>query len=206
MVSDNYTFPYWGALVLRATISDSLINKLLSEGEYAVHLGQDATDKLAGRIQKEYYFKDYQEWFVPHLEKLVSMYSLKVQEENWSGTTTAKFPLVIKDVTLWINYQRAGEYNPPHNHTGDLSFIIYLKIPQEILEEPHPPNYTQELNGSINIMNSSDTRPFSKNQLTEVPSDGDVYIFPSWMLHYVHAFKSDVERISVAGNIRLEEL
>jgi len=55
-------------------------------------------------------------------------------------------------------------------------------------------------------MNSSDTRPFSKNQLTEVPSDGDVYIFPSWMLHYVHAFKSDVERISVAGNIRLEEL
>ena len=29
----------------------------------------------------------------------------------------------------------------------------------------------------------------------------DLFIFPAWLKHYVAPFKSDVERISVSGNI-----
>ena len=36
---------------------------------------------------------------------------------------------------LWINYQQMNEYNPPHNHRGDLSFVIYLQVPEEIANE-----------------------------------------------------------------------
>ena len=36
---------------------------------------------------------------------------------------------------LWINYQKANEFNPPHDHDGKLSFVIYLKIPEELKKE-----------------------------------------------------------------------
>ena len=43
--------------------------------------------------------------------------------------------------------------------------------------------------------------PFSINVFSKLPEVGDLFIFPAWLTHYVHAFKSDVERISVSGNI-----
>ena len=43
--------------------------------------------------------------------------------------------------------------------------------------------------------------PFSIGQFNRLPEVGDIIIFPAWLTHYVHAFKSDVERISVSGNI-----
>ena len=36
---------------------------------------------------------------------------------------------------LWINYQKKNEFNPPHDHDGKLSFVIYLKIPEELKKE-----------------------------------------------------------------------
>ncbi len=34
-----------------------------------------------------------------------------------------------------------------------------------------------------------------------MPKVGDIVIFPAWLPHYVNDFKSDVERISVSGNL-----
>src|SRR5210317_1168257 len=36
--------------------------------------------------------------------------------------------------TLWINFSQKHDFNPPHNHTGVLSFVIFCKIPQEIFK------------------------------------------------------------------------
>ena len=36
---------------------------------------------------------------------------------------------------LWINHQKSNEYNPPHDHDGKLSFVIYLQIPEELKKE-----------------------------------------------------------------------
>ena len=33
---------------------------------------------------------------------------------------------------LWCNWQTAGDFNPPHDHGGDLTWVIYLKIPEEL--------------------------------------------------------------------------
>ncbi len=39
----------------------------------------------------------------------------------------------------WINFQKAGEFNPLHNHAGDLSVVVYVDIPECIaLENTHP--------------------------------------------------------------------
>ena len=34
------------------------------------------------------------------------------------------------------------------------------------------------------------------------PEEGDMFIFPAWLKHWVYPFKSDCERISVSGNVK----
>jgi hypothetical protein len=36
---------------------------------------------------------------------------------------------------IWINFQKKHEFNPEHTHSLDLSFVIYLQIPDTLIEE-----------------------------------------------------------------------
>ena len=100
------------------------------------------------------------------------------------------------------NYQKALEYNPPHNHKADLSFIIYLQVPDEIKKENEKMQgvHNNEGPGMI-VFDYGIDMPLSIGSYSTLPRVGDILIFPAWLPHYVHAFKSDVERISVSGNI-----
>ncbi len=43
-----------------------------------------------------------------------------------------------------------------------------------------------------------------KNSITNnsfFPQEGEMFIFPAWLKHWVFPYKSDVTRISVSGNI-----
>ena len=42
---------------------------------------------------------------------------------------------------LWCNYQRQYEFNPPHDHDGKLSFVIYLSIPDPLKKKIKKKNY-----------------------------------------------------------------
>ena len=119
------------------------------------------------------------------------------------GTEVFRKPVKgFEMISLWINYQKAYEYNPPHAHGGDVSFIIYLQIPDEIakenLETRHQHNNTGP--GRIQFL-LGPQRAFSVDSVGMMPRVGCVIIFPSWLPHYVNDFKSDVERISVSGNL-----
>ena len=105
-------------------------------------------------------------------------------------------------VSLWINYQRAGEYNPPHAHGGDLSFVIYLQVPDEIAEENLRTRHEHNNPGPGMIQFLlGPNMPLCVQSVGFIPMVGDVVVFPAWLPHYVNNFKSDVERISVSGNL-----
>jgi hypothetical protein len=107
--------------------------------------------------------------------------------------------------SLWLNKQRKNDYNPMHRHGTDLSFVLYLDIPDEIHnEEPvgqnNPPGsieftYGKDLFGH-NYRNFLDP----KINYVHTPVNGDFFIFSSSLYHQVTAFKSDVTRVSLAGN------
>jgi len=43
-----------------------------------------------------------------------------------------------------------------------------------------------------------------KNSLTNnsfFPEEGDIFIFPAWLKHWVYPYRSDAVRVSVSGNI-----
>ena len=198
----SYNFPYWGPFVLETTVGQEFVDLLLEKGNESREKNLDHRKHLAGMIDNEYHYADYADWFIPKFNPYVGLY-VDALESNWFPDNNISKSYYIK--SLWINYQKANEYNPPHNHSGDLSFVIYLQVPDEIKKENAE---VREMHnnagpGMINFIYGEGI-PFSINNYFSLPATKDIYIFPAWLTHFVHAFKSDVERISVSGNILLK--
>ena len=114
-------------------------------------------------------------------------------------------------ITSWINRQKKNEFNPPHTHDGDLSFVVYTEIPEELTKEcyasvansPGPGCITFDFNmpGSSNF-----TKLFLQTH-SHLPSVGDLFIFPAGLPHWVYPFtKTEGERVSISGNIKLHNI
>lgn len=102
----------------------------------------------------------------------------------------------------WINVQRAGEFNPAHQHTGNLSAVIYIDIPEAIAEENQNRHseIKQPVAGIISFIHGDDSFWYRSIDHYQ-PKTGDIIIFPASLKHEVYPFKSDVERISMAFNV-----
>jgi hypothetical protein len=114
--------------------------------------------------------------------------------------------ITLKDfrlTSLWVNFQQAGDFNPYHIHSGDLSFVIYMKIPKEITEEQVVSN--TKASGNI-YFSYGEEAEFNPNTVSYVPEEKVIYLFPAKLRHFVWPFFSDVERISISGNIEFIEV
>lgn len=209
----KYKFPYWGPFVIETQMDSELVMLLLAKGEEAT---LDARRDLAGQLNKEFYYENFEEWFVPKFTQYVDLYieGLMTQQPTafsyFYGKDTWLFPRGEHDEVgwtlekLWINYQQANEYNPPHYHTGDLSFVVYLQVPQELIKEHEEKQHEHNNEGPGAIcLQYGEQLFFSVSRYWTMPTEGMLIIFPAWVQHYVHSFTSDVERISVSGNIKL---
>ena len=120
----------WGPCVIRMKISDHFKNLLLDE---AKSNKQDYTDRLAGILNKETgYSEQSKAKIVPHLSECLGVYDQAY--EQYLNKKYEKKPEYILSA-LWINYQKQNDFNPPHDHDGKLSFVAYLKIPEELKKE-----------------------------------------------------------------------
>jgi len=198
----EYTFPYWGPFVLQMKADDEFIDLLLEKGNESREKNLDYRHKLAGCIDNEFTYENYESWFVPKFNPYLNFY-IDTLKTNWLVDRT-ELSEEWRLHALWINYQQANEYNPPHHHTEDLSFIIYLQVPDEIKKENEDAKGVRNNPGpGMIVFDYGAELPYSINTYYKMPSTGSLFIFPAWLTHYVHAFKSDVERISVSGNITI---
>ena len=58
------TYP-WGPWCIQSTINQEFIDILLEKGNEAKVQNNDHKHRLAGMIDREYYYKDYVDWFCP---------------------------------------------------------------------------------------------------------------------------------------------
>jgi hypothetical protein len=101
--------------------------------------------------------------------------------------------------TFWIVSQYAGTPSPVHFHTGDISGVMYLKVP-EIDEGEEVRTYISGRHaGYINFLIGGKQR-FSKSLISFKPQVGNFYIFPGWLLHGAEPFRGSGERRSLAFN------
>jgi len=100
----------------------------------------------------------------------------------------------------WAVCQFESDYNPIHWHDGHLSGVMYTKIPKDFGSSYKEVNK----NGNIAFIHGS-TQLTASSVYDVKPETGDLFIFPSNMMHTVYPFFSEEERRSVSFNIFLDK-
>jgi len=105
---------------------------------------------------------------------------------------------------FWVVSQYAGTPSPVHFHSGEISGVLYLKVPELAPEEEHRNYINGRQAGYINFLIGGKQR-FSRSLISFKPCVGDLYIFPGWLLHGAEPFRGSGERRSLAFNARMTE-
>ena len=104
---------------------------------------------------------------------------------------------------FWVVSQFAGTPSPVHFHSGDLSGVLYLKVPSTSPDEEQRNYIAGRQAGYINFLIGGKQR-FARSLISFKPVIGDLYIFPGWLLHGAEPFRGTGERRSLAFNARVE--
>jgi len=114
--------------------------------------------------------------------------------------------------SLWVNFQKKHEFNPPHDHSGVFSFVIWMQIPTSYAEQKKLP-ICAESNADNHISNFAFSYTNTLGKVStfaynmEKEAEGYMVMFPSQMLHQVFPFyENDGERISISGNVNIAQL
>ena len=184
----------WGPCVIKLKIKDEFKKLLLDE---AKNNTQDYRGKLAGILDHETGYNDESKTkILPSLSQYLGVYDQAYQ--RYVNKPYEKMPEYVLSA-LWINHQKPNEFNPPHDHDGALSFVIYLDIP-EALKKEHAEYKGKSCGpGGIQFIYGNGPRD-AITYMSFMPEEGDMYIFPAWLKHWVAPYKSDCTRISVSGN------
>jgi len=174
---------------------------------------EDHSKQLAGNISKSELIVDKDNWFFKSvLKKLTERmfyrdwdnfrkYHIEVEE----GVSLPEFEMD----RFWVNYMKQHEFNPPHDHSGLYSFVIFMKIPTHWKEQhalPISANSTAPVASDFQFMRSEKNieRCIPINFPLSPEDEGRMLFFPAWLQHLVYPFYgTEEERITISGNIFL---
>ena len=158
---------------------------------------------ISDRDEKEFLFKIMREKCLEYLNYIIS----KNRAYLWykmAGRNTKPTVDNIHLVHSWIVSQYAGEYNPYHHHGGDISAVVYLKIPdgmEEELKKEYEDHYPS--NGLIEFM-YGENQDMRSDNVKFKPEVGTMLLFPSYLKHFVYPFYCDGERRSMSFNAHMK--
>jgi len=188
------SYPF-GPYLASFEVDPEFCKKLLKEGR---KLKTPWNKHLVGRINYERLYDHNDESLVRGFAPYINGWM-----EGWKKFSEA--PAYDKNLQgwkftqLWINIQKAGEYNPIHTHTNcDLSMVLFLKVPKGMNQEKNIRNGAP--NGSLSFIHGQESDLFITDRVF-APEEGKLFIFPGRLRHHATAFESKGERISVAGNV-----
>ena len=190
-------------------VGDNVLSNSMSIAKW------DWSHKLVGKVssevqipisdkdEKEFLFKIMREKCLEYLNYIIS----KNRAYLWykmAGRDTKPTVDNIHLVHSWIVSQYAGEYNPYHHHGGDISAVVYLKIPdgmEEELKKEYEDHYPS--NGLIEFM-YGENQDMRSDNIKFKPEVGTMLLFPSYLKHFVYPFYCDGERRSMSFNAHMK--
>jgi hypothetical protein len=167
----------------------------------APELSPDASTKLAGQLFQQRELPPRH----PRVEELTNSVILP-SCERWIRHVIDQQPpggrgpwtegqYELRMIDLWLNVQRAGDYNPTHTHGGSFSGVFFLQVPPQIGPE--------SFDGQLCFHGPEEWHIQSfRTGMAEyvLPVPGDYYVFPAWQPHSVAPFRGQGERWSLAFN------
>lgn len=206
--------------ILETQVPDRFVNIINRVGDNVLSNSMsiakwDWSHKLVGKVssevqipisdkdEKEFLFKIMREKCLEYLNYIIS----KNRAYLWykmAGRDTKPTVDNIHLVHSWIVSQYAGEYNPYHHHGGDISAVVYLKIPdgmEEELKKEYEDHYPS--NGLIEFM-YGENQDMRSDNVKFKPEVGTMLLFPSYLKHFVYPFYCDGERRSMSFNAHMK--
>jgi hypothetical protein len=162
----------------------------------------DASRKLAGQLfqQRELHPQHpvvqslCQSVILPGCERWIRHVIDQQPPQGRGPWTPGRYSLRLID--LWLNVQRAGDYNPTHTHGGSFSGVLFLQVPPQICGD--------RFDGQLCFHGPEEwqIQTFRTGMAHYVlPVPGQYYVFPAWQPHSVAPFRGEGERWSIAFNV-----
>jgi len=201
---------HFGPLLLEYKIEKDLLTTLIYIGK---QMKQNANEDLAGHLQNQFHYSPkFREWIDGQLQPIFQDYKNKYASNLFEHFAEDKnFPYhdlkkqipswEMLQTSCWINFMKSGDYNPPHLHGPcQFSYIIFAEVPEEIFKENKEYVGTSDGPGVIEFSFGTNYPDEFCHRKSFLPKSGTMFIFPSTLIHTVMPFKSDVTRITIAGN------
>jgi hypothetical protein len=93
----------------------------------------------------------------------------------------------ISLLSQWINVTQDLGSLGPHAHNGNISYAIYLEVPND--------------SALIHFQLNATSNSLFSDSITITPKKKMILMFPSEILHHVNAYSGNNRRVSVSGNI-----
>jgi len=175
-------------MIAKATVPSTLLN----------HINKYADEVVAGHQGMEFVlprslvFAGGEESLAQQTARLIGRCLQRVTN---AGIEEVKFQ------SFWVVSQFAGAPSPVHFHSGDISGVLYLKVPEISDQEAEEAKtyISGRQAGYINFLMGG-KQQYSKSLISFKPRVGDFYIFPGWLLHGAEPFRGKGERRSMAFN------
>jgi len=200
-MSDLQIIRPFGPSIAKITMPEELIknlnnyvDKIILDEEKVSKL--DHSNQLAGKVKQEFLLEN------KFMEEIKWGEFLGKAVKTWLQHDSQKQLKSFEMIKCWIVRQFKNEYNPVHHHSGHVSGVGYLKVPEHLgeISEKKKTNDKGRLtliHGSVNL--------FSKATYVIKPEVGDFYLFPNYLLHTVYPFSdTDEERRSISFNANLD--
>jgi uncharacterized protein (TIGR02466 family) len=102
-------------------------------------------------------------------------------------------------ISSWANLHKKGDYGQSHYHENSIiSFVWYPLVDNESGTFVIYPKIN--LFGDILSFPKNQNNKYNSSNLGFYPKNGDLYIFPSHMVHSVQELRHEFDRYSLSGN------
>ena len=204
-------FPNVGAI--EGQLPEDTVDSLWKLIEESKKQPEDMKSDLAGNISSSIRLDGNSPLIEDFVKNVIPIYidqNIKSYGPPWR--TTMKEGQGWNLESLWVNFQKKHEFNPPHDHSGVYSFVIWMQIPTSYAEQKKLP-ICADSNADNHISNFAFSYTNTLGRVStfaynmEKEAEGYMVMFPSTMLHQVFPFyDNDGERISISGNINIANL
>lgn len=180
------------------------VDKIVKDFEHSKRYN----NRLAGNLKSSYLMTES----VKHAYHLMAPYVLQFDEKFGRYVTQNSIapemsPIYLKE--LWVNFQHKHEFNPPHDHYGIISFVMWLKIPYTFEEERKVSPGAEsnlDVSGKFCFQYANSLGDICNHFIDADRSlENHGLMFSAKMKHSVFPFySSDDYRVSVAGNFAIK--
>jgi len=205
MEKDDISYEYynWGPLVCKYETPLEAAKKITALGRKRSN--RDLRKDLAGHIENEYGFTNedrdvFLKWYGKYFDAYSEAYRGRYGT-NYNG---------LNLTSLWINFMQAGDFNPPHYHTQHVSFVLFTSDNTALQKEIDKFKGTGPAPGQLIFDYGSESYKYAPEWNIRshyvTPKAGDLFIFPALLKHWVCPFKTDMERVSLSGNLKFKDM